>query len=326
MNCAVHTDVPAVAFCRTCGKALCENCKRDVMGAIYCEPCIAARLQGNSPLGSAAAPVAIVPGMPSPGLAFFLGLIPGVGAWYNGQFLKGFIHVLLYALFIVGVSNVNNGAMEVIFGLLLGFSPIYMAFEAYSTAKAKLLGQPPPDPLGLERIFGLQESQSPAPAATAAPGTTESSASSSTPAVQRGNEPIGAIVLIALGVIFLIGNFTPDLHIHRFWPLILIGPGLWIAYKRITDNRACPCARCRARGLMGAAVLITLGVLFLLHELSRHISFWDGFPVLLIVIGLVMYLGRTASTEGHIDLHRPTGTVPPSPPAADNQHSSEVNQ
>ena len=44
MNCAVHTDTPAVAFCRTCGKALCENCKRDVMGAIYCEPCIAVRL------------------------------------------------------------------------------------------------------------------------------------------------------------------------------------------------------------------------------------------------------------------------------------------
>ena len=46
MNCAVHNQTQAVAYCRTCGKALCEECKRDVMGAIYCEPCIAARLQG----------------------------------------------------------------------------------------------------------------------------------------------------------------------------------------------------------------------------------------------------------------------------------------
>ncbi len=47
MNCAVHNQTQAVAYCRTCGKALCEECKRDVMGAIYCEPCIAARLQGQ---------------------------------------------------------------------------------------------------------------------------------------------------------------------------------------------------------------------------------------------------------------------------------------
>src|SRR5258707_7118231 len=225
MNCAVHTDVPATAFCRTCGKALCENCKRDVVGAIYCEPCIAARLQGNPPAVAAVAPV---PGAPSPGLAFFLGLMPGVGAWYNGQFVKGFIHLLVFALFIVGADNVHNAALEVIFGLLIGFSPIYMALDAFRTAKARLMGLPPPDPLGLERVFGLQEGQSSAPAATPVPGTM---ATPPTQAAQRSNEPIGAIVLIALGVIFLLGNLS-HFNAHRFWPLILIGVGLWIAYKR----------------------------------------------------------------------------------------------
>ncbi len=34
MNCAVHPDAPVAAYCRTCGKALCENCKRDVRGVI----------------------------------------------------------------------------------------------------------------------------------------------------------------------------------------------------------------------------------------------------------------------------------------------------
>src|SRR6516162_5331716 len=113
MNCAVHTDTPAAAYCRTCGKALCENCKRDVMGAIYCEPCIAARLHGTQTNIPASTPVTAV-GLPSPGLAGFLGLIPGVGAWYNGQFIKGFIHVLIFALLIVVVSTVHEGPFEIL--------------------------------------------------------------------------------------------------------------------------------------------------------------------------------------------------------------------
>src|SRR5262252_8386515 len=102
MNCAIHTDVPAAAYCRTCGKALCENCKRDVMGAIYCEPCIAARLQGApaTPGAPTIVPVTIVQGSPSPGLAALLGMIPGVGAMYNGQFVKAFIHVVIFAMLI----------------------------------------------------------------------------------------------------------------------------------------------------------------------------------------------------------------------------------
>jgi len=34
MNCANHADAPAVAYCRTCGKALCANCTRPVRGVI----------------------------------------------------------------------------------------------------------------------------------------------------------------------------------------------------------------------------------------------------------------------------------------------------
>jgi len=55
MNCAQHTDTAAVAYCRTCGKALCESCKRDVQGTIFCDPCLAARVHGgaNSSFGAA---------------------------------------------------------------------------------------------------------------------------------------------------------------------------------------------------------------------------------------------------------------------------------
>ena len=148
MNCAIHTQTPATAYCRTCGKALCEECKRDVMGAIYCEPCIAARLQGVP--AAAPPPPLVIHDAPNPVVAGVLGLIPGVGSWYNGQFMKGFVYVIIYALMIVAVSN-GAGGLEVLFGLMLGFSPLYMAFEAYATAKARRMGQPAPDPLGIDR-------------------------------------------------------------------------------------------------------------------------------------------------------------------------------
>ena len=52
MNCANHADASAVAYCRTCGKALCANCTRPVRGVIYCEDCLGARMEG-APAGAA---------------------------------------------------------------------------------------------------------------------------------------------------------------------------------------------------------------------------------------------------------------------------------
>jgi hypothetical protein len=94
--------------------------------------------------------------------------------------------------------------------------------------------------------------------------------------------------------------------------------------NRYIPNRACQCPRCRANGLMGAAVLITLGVLFLLAEFWV-IPFHESVPVLLIVIGLMLYLGRSASTDGHVQPAHPTGALPPPPPGPGNQHGPEVN-
>jgi cell wall-active antibiotic response 4TMS protein YvqF len=92
-------------------------------------------------------------------------------------------------------------------------------------------------------------------------------------------------------------------------------------------NRTCPCARCRAKGLLGAAVLITLGILWLLKNFA-HIRFDETWPALLIVIGVVLYLGRTAPIDGHIPPFYPVGPVAPPPaPAAppQPQNDSQVN-
>ncbi|HKR96973.1 MAG TPA: DUF5668 domain-containing protein [Candidatus Angelobacter sp.] len=241
MNCAVHNQTEAVAFCRTCGKALCEDCKRDVMGAIYCEPCIAARLHGQSVVGAAVPRPAAVPGAPNPVMACILGFLPGVGAMYNGQFLKAFAHVVIFVLLILAASNISG-----LFGIGIGFFVIYMAFEAYKTAEARRLGLPAPDPLGLDKLFGLQETtqhhhQPSVPASAVVPppvaGVPASPPLQVTPPPPPTNDnaPIGAIVLLVLGFFFLMNNLG-FLRMGKLWPLILIGFGLWIAYKRTTQQ------------------------------------------------------------------------------------------
>lgn len=61
----------------------------------------------------------------------------------------------------------------------------------------------------------------------------------------------------------------------------------------------CSCERCRTRGFMAPAILITLGALFLIGEFTRF-GFGDTWPFLLIVIGVVKVLQSHASTQGHV--------------------------
>src|ERR1700723_86779 len=143
MNCVNHPDAAVAAYCQNCGKALCATCVRSVSGVIYCEQCLAAKLGiGSAPgysvygtpagvnytvnqggytvTGSSAGDVNFVgsgpippPGVPNPGTATILGFIPGVGAMYNGQFVKALVHVLVFVV-LIGITD-NHG----IFGIFI---------------------------------------------------------------------------------------------------------------------------------------------------------------------------------------------------------------
>lgn len=80
-------------------------------------------------------------------------------------------------------------------------------------------------------------------------------------------------------------------------------------------NRACSCARCRIRFAVGPAMMITVGVLFLLQTLDIA-HFHLTWPVLLIVIGVMQVLAHSASTEGHVDRWVRAGQPAPPPPAS----------
>lgn len=305
MNCAVHQQTPAVAYCRTCGKPMCEACKRDVHGVIYCEDCLASHVQGTAPASGVANPNA-----PHPGVAMILGLIPGVGAMYAGEFMRAFIHVAVFATLIVIASQSHD-----VFGIFVAFWYFYMVFDSYQIAKAKQEGRPVPEIFGFAafRGSGQTNASSPAVAATpssAAPDSTNApSAPPSAPPLidvnRNRNLPIGPIILIILGVLFL-------LPIHagfwKLWPLILIGLGGWLIYQR-TQRVACRCVACTAISMMGPAILVTIGVMGLLDEFTRF-GWGESWPLLLIVIGVLKFLQITGSRAGHI----PPGGLPPATP------------
>lgn len=216
MKCAVHSEMDAVGYCRNCGKAMCSACVRPVRDVLYCEDCLAT-IMGIPGAPPAAAPNAGVPtpaalppapaaGRPtsSPGVAFFLGLVPGLGAVYNGEYNKALIHIVVFSAMIVGLNSDIGDSAEVVLSLLLAGFVFYMAFDAMRTAKAKTLGDTAVDPL---------ESWS-------------------------KDRPVGPIILIALGVLFLLNNFNwfPFYRIGRFWPLILIGVGILLFRNRLSNR------------------------------------------------------------------------------------------
>ena len=301
MDCVNHSGVAATAYCQNCGKALCSACVRTAPGGqILCEPCWTAWHSVQPPV------TGMYTGTPNPAVAAALGVIPGVGAMYNGQFLKGFVHVFIFAVL------VSTAGRYPIFGLFIAAWIVYQAFEAFHVARARRDGQPLPDPLGLNEISnwlnmgGRQQAPPPPPGAVPGPGpvnpgpgTTfsgtgtgyQSSGQASGQGQQqtppwgtpyqgpyqdpyqdpyrgqaggpgyppppgpgfpplppmppfrwRRKEPIGAVILIGLGLMFLLGQL--DLFSGRvfefMWPLLLIGLGLWMIVRHVQNSQGGP--------------------------------------------------------------------------------------
>lgn len=80
----------------------------------------------------------------------------------------------------------------------------------------------------------------------------------------------------------------------------------------MSDRIRCACRRCTIRGLMGPAIIITVGVLFLLDQVrGSNFSFGNTWPVILIVIGAISLAAAVSPAEGHV-----SGAVPPAVPGA----------
>lgn len=216
MKCAVHPEAEASGYCRNCGKPLCPACVRPVRDVLYCEECLANAMGLAAPPAPAVAPSApagtpLAPAVPvaagprsggNPGLAFILGLVPGLGAIYNGEYNKALIHIVVFAAIIVGLnSDIGDGPTVALALVLAGFI-LYMGMDAMRTVKARNAGQPLQDPLE----------------------------------AWSKSRPVGPLILIAVGALFLLNNFGffDFFRVRQiFWPLVLIGVGVLMLRNRV---------------------------------------------------------------------------------------------
>ena len=206
---------PVVGYCRACGKALDAASVHTAHGTIYClehlpsspPPAGFSDPADTSPYTSKTPPP--VPHSDvSPGVAFVLGLIPGVGAIYNGQYAKGLVHVFIVGMLFTLVGSNDIGGFEPLFGVLIPAFFGYMAFEAYHTAKLRRLGQP------VDEFSSL------------------------VPGHGGSRFPAAPILLIALGVVFLLNNLelVELRRLLRYWPVMLIVLGVYMLYLRMTGS------------------------------------------------------------------------------------------
>jgi TM2 domain-containing membrane protein YozV len=199
---------------------MCAVCVRPVRDVLYCEDCLAGVMGLPAPTAPAAPAAALAPDVVTgqvpvptavlsrrdaglnPALAFFLGFLPGLGAFYNEQYGKGVIHLSIFLfLFILGVDGALSGGAEAALWICIAALWVYMPVDAYRTAKAKAAGQVLDDPL---------ESFS------------------------KG-KPVGPFLIIAIGILLLLHNFDwfPWWRIQQFWPVILIVVGVLMFRKRL---------------------------------------------------------------------------------------------
>jgi hypothetical protein len=150
----------------------------------------------------------------SPGLALFLGMIPGVGAIYNGQYAKGLVHAIVFGVLVSIADSVHHGS-DFIFGMMAFAWWAYMVFEAYHTARKRRYGEPVDE---YSSILNL-----------------------------RGKEqwPVAGIALILLGILMLLRtlNLFDFEQVARWWPVLLIAAGAYLLYGRFARGGATEEAR-----------------------------------------------------------------------------------
>jgi hypothetical protein len=138
-----------------------------------------------------------------------LGFIPGVGAIYNGQITKAIMQVLIFGS-LIALGDRVHGPLDTIFGLGAAAFYFYMVIDSFQTAKAKSMGKPVPEWFGLTEV--------------------------------RVNAPIGAALLIGLGILFLLDNLGVPVfgQISKYWPVILIVAGVLLLQRRMGGPRFPP--------------------------------------------------------------------------------------
>jgi len=150
----------------------------------------------------------------SPGFAGLLSaLFPfGIGAMYNGLYVKGLVYLFIFAGL---VSVLSRGQGAPFFALILAGFYFYQIIESVQTAGA----------INRKALTGKEDE-----AVTVEDQILEPAKSGSV---------FWGVVLIVLGALFLLANF--DIidygHLFDFWPVAVIGLGIKIIFDSLAKSR-----------------------------------------------------------------------------------------
>jgi hypothetical protein len=150
------------------------------------------------------------PRLRSAALATLLSLMPGLGQVYLGYIQQGFVNILVIASLIALLAS-DAGALTPLLAIFMAFFWLYNLVDA--NRRAILLNQ---------RILGL------------APGELPEDLS---PALQ--GSIFGGLALIVGGILALAHvRFGLSLAwVERWWPLVLIGLGIYLVWKAVKTAR-----------------------------------------------------------------------------------------
>ena len=306
-----------VAYCQQCGRGLSAVSQRRVGAGIFCEPCATlrgAQPDGWTPVNAGTVPPpnfsqaqnarSPLPSEPNPVLAGFLGLVPGVGAMFNGQYAKGVIHLVIFVVLVSLADNVNWVLWWFVWGWVF-----YQAFEAYHTAVARRDGQSLPDPFGWNELgerLGFARNWAPA---TPAPASRPSTAAASAAAFTRsaaGTTPAAAMPMDTHSDPYNaplpdVPNVPPAPDASAASPTNPGSVPYSPTYTGVNSSVAgsSPLLIGSRRFPVGAAWLIGLGLLFLLGNLlpAWHLDGRWLVPILLAGIALWMGGSRLVSYQ-----------------------------
>lgn len=310
------------SFCQICGRAVATEADRLAGNAFPCGLCNEVKLAtpastgytypgpdpvapGSVPPIPPVPPVGFAPAAdaPNPGLAALLGLIPGVGAMYNGQYAKGIVHLIVFAV-LSSLVDSNGIFLLFVFGWVA-----YQSIEAHHTARARRDGTPLPNPFGLNDIgerLGFGKSWPtpgvpPVPPAAPAAGATPPPAGAAyqAPPTTSWGAPWEAPRYTAPPT-YSAYNAPPTASPYAppYQPVTppFDGPG----YAPYDPNMPMEPMPSRNRFPAGAIWLIALGTLFLLNTsgIFRGLNFRLFLPLFFIGIGVWSFVHKMTQT-GH---------------------------
>ena len=202
MNCAYHPNNNAGSRCNSCSRFLCPACDHRIKGSTYCQDCIVAGIESLGRNGFGSHDYKLKSDGKLPLTAALFGLIPGLGAVFNGQNVKALVNFLI----IIGLwtlADILGSPLETTFALASTTYYFYTIYDAYSSAQRRRMG---------EDLQAEDERLK---------------------TYLREHTNVWGGILIGTGVLALMEFLLPE-QIYRFWPVLLIVAGFFLlrGYRR----------------------------------------------------------------------------------------------